>query len=73
MDDGQEKKKSKNMSHIYFRPFNEYKKLKDWHYEMPNDENADCLAVGTGWVAVYTDFGYIRIFSIDGIQKQILC
>lgn len=75
MDDGMSdaQKKKKKMSHIYFRPFNEYKNLKDWHYEIEDGENVECLAMGTGWVAAYTDFGYIRVFSSDGIQKYIMC
>ena len=27
----------------------------------------ECLALGTGWCAVATDFDYIRVFSNDGI------
>lgn len=67
MDGTHENKKNKNNSHIYFRPFNEWKNLKDWHFELTDHESVDCLAIGTGWCAVATDFGYIRIFSNDGI------
>jgi hypothetical protein len=55
-------------SHIYFKPFSELKKnLKEWHFELVDGESCECLAIGTGWCAVLTDFGYIRIFSMDGI------
>ena len=30
------------------------------------------MASGTGWCAAYTDAGYIRIFSQDGVQKQVI-
>ena len=33
----------------------------------------ECLAIGSGWCAVATDFGYIRVFTIEGVQRTILC
>lgn len=60
-------------SHIYFRPFSEIKNLKEWHFELQDGESVDCLAIGTGWVCAFTDFGYFRVFSCDGIQKYIMC
>jgi hypothetical protein len=66
-------KDTKKNSHIIFKPFNEHKNLKDWHYELRDGESVDCLALGAGWVAVLTDFQYIRVFSIDGTQKYLMC
>ena len=60
-------------SNIQFKPFNEWKKTLEWNYELPQDESAECLAMGSNWSAVYTDVGYIRILSSDGIQKHIIC
>ena len=70
VDDDDTKYNKKN-SQIYFKPFNEWKNLKDWHYELKDGESVECLAIGSGWCAVATDFGYIRIFSNDGVQKYI--
>ena len=73
--DGNNKKKSKGKknSHIYFKPFNENKNMKSWQFEFKDGENVECLALGTGWSVAFTDFGYIRVFSIDGIQKYVFC
>ena len=67
MEEEEGGKLNKKNSHIYFKPFNEWKNLKDWHYELKDGESAECLAMGSGWCAVHTDFGYIRIFSSDGV------
>lgn len=73
LDKEKETKNSKKNSHIIFKPFSEHKNLKDWHFELKDGESVDCLAIGSGWSAVLTDFGYIRVFSIDGIQSYIMC
>ena len=65
-----EKSRKKN-SNIYFKPFNEWKNLKDWSFELKDGESVECLAMGAGWVAAATDFGYIRVFSSEG--KQLYC
>lgn len=53
----------KKASYIYFKPLNEWKKQKEWHYKMNDGESAEAIASGTGWCACYTDQGYLRIFS----------
>jgi chromosome transmission fidelity protein 4 len=58
-------------SHLYYKPFNEWKQFREWHVEFKDGEKVECLALGTGWVAVQTDFGYVRVFSMEGIQKYI--
>ena len=60
-------------SNIEFRPFNEWKQTKQWNYELKNGESAECVAIGSGWACVYTNYSYIRVFSSDGIQKHIIC
>mmetsp|Transcript_20075 Transcript_20075/g.27124 ORF Transcript_20075/g.27124 Transcript_20075/m.27124 type:complete len:104 (-) Transcript_20075:1309-1620(-) len=65
-------KRRKN-SNIQYKPFNEWKDVKEWTYELMNGESAECLAVGSGWNAVLTNYNYIRIFSNNGIQKELLC
>jgi len=43
------------------------KNLKDWHFKLEKNEIVECLAMGTGWCAVATDYGYLRIFTSDGV------
>lgn len=64
--------KAKKYSHIYYKPFNTYKNSKDWHFALKHGEQVECLAIGSNWSACYTDFNYIRMFTNEGIQKNIL-
>ena len=54
-------------SNIEFRPFNEWKNIKPWTYQLKNGESVECMAIGTGWCAVLTNYNYIRVFSHTGI------
>ena len=65
--------KRRKSSNIQYKPFNEWKDVKEWNYELKNSESVECLAVGSGWNAVLTNYNYIRIFSNNGIQKGLLC
>jgi hypothetical protein len=65
-------KRRKN-SNIQFKPLNESKDGKEWNYELAAGESAECLAIGSGWAAVFTSSNYFRVFSSDGIQKALLC
>jgi ferredoxin-like protein FixX len=68
MDDpDKDEKKIKKHAHIQFKPFNTYKNIKDWHFALKYNEQIECLAIGSGWCAAATDFGYIRVFSIEGV------
>lgn len=60
-------------SNIMFQPFNDYKEMTPWNFELTNSESVECLAVGSGWCAVYTSYNYIRAFSTEGIQKNLIC
>ncbi|TNV85001.1 hypothetical protein FGO68_gene11836 [Halteria grandinella] len=68
-----EQKKLKRNAHILFKPFNTHKSLKDWHFALKHSEQVECVAMGSGWCAAATDFGYIRVFSHEGVQRTILC
>jgi hypothetical protein len=63
LDDDSGEKGLKKHSRIYFKPFNEWKVLKDWRYQLKDDESVECLAMGTGWCAAATSKDYIRIFA----------
>ena len=59
-------KRRKN-SNIQFKPLNEWKEIKEWNFELPLGESAECLAIGSGWCTVYTSANNFRVFSNDGI------
>ena len=59
----EEAKRRKKNSNIFFKPFNEWRDVKEWTFELKNGESAECLAVGSGWNAILTNYNYIRVFS----------
>jgi len=69
-DDMFRRRKSSN---IQYKPFNEWKDAKEWNFELKNGESAECLAVGSGWNSVLTNFNYVRVFSNNGVQKALMC
>lgn len=48
-------------------------KIKDWGMNLPSHEMPICLAIGAEWCAVYTDFGYLRCFTLNGTQSMVMC
>lgn len=34
----------KKASYLYYKPLNEWKNMKDWHFKMRNDESIECIA-----------------------------
>lgn len=71
-EDKTAEKIDKKCSYVYYKPLNEHKNLKDWHYKLNSQERVECMAQGSGWCAVATNSGFIRIFSSEGVQKMIL-
>ncbi|XP_043479156.1 WD repeat and HMG-box DNA-binding protein 1 [Leptopilina heterotoma] len=45
---------------------------KEWSVDLPEGEEAQCVAVGTTFVAVATDRRNLRIFMIGGTQREII-
>lgn len=62
----------KKCSYVFFKSFKEsraaaYTKAPQWHYKLPRGEHIECIAQGSGWLAISTDLGYLRVFSTDGV------
>lgn len=55
LDPDTQKKKQRQYSHLYYKPFSMMKNLKDWHFQLDRGESAESVALGSGWCAVYTD------------------
>jgi hypothetical protein len=64
--------KRKKSSNLQFKPLNERLDLKEWNYELPQGESVECLAIGSKWCVALTNANYLRVFSSDGIQLQVL-
>lgn len=67
-----DQKLEKKRSYVFFKPTNEWKQLKDWHYKLDQGEYVDLIAQGTDWCAALTDQCHLRIFTQTGVQKQVL-
>uniref|UniRef100_A0A8C5Q304 WD repeat and HMG-box DNA-binding protein 1 n=1 Tax=Leptobrachium leishanense TaxID=445787 RepID=A0A8C5Q304_9ANUR len=52
--------------------FSSWDTSKDWMVDMPKGEDLQAVCLGQGWVACATSALLIRIFSVGGIQKEIL-
>ena len=46
---------------------------ESFSYPLPSGEAVHCVAVGTGWCAVATSRGFLRVFSSTGVQVSITC
>jgi len=58
---------------VFFRPLSRDRaNPKSWEYKLREGENAESVSVGSGWAAAFTDSGLIRIFTAEGVQKQII-
>ncbi|XP_068235136.1 WD repeat and HMG-box DNA-binding protein 1 [Palaemon carinicauda] len=53
-----------------FAPFGN--SSKEWHVDMPAEEEIVAICIGTGWLAAATDKRNLRVFSTSGIQRDII-
>jgi len=67
----QEDDENERISYIQYISFNDVRGRKGWERKLPEGENAEAVAVGSRWVAVYTDLYHLRIFSNNGDQNAI--
>ncbi|XP_040189566.1 WD repeat and HMG-box DNA-binding protein 1 isoform X1 [Rana temporaria] len=52
--------------------FSSWDNSKDWMVDMPKGEDLQAVCLGLGWVACATSALLLRIFSVGGVQKEIL-
>lgn len=56
---------------LFYKSFESWASSTDWTIYMPKGEDIQALAIGSKWIAVVTSKGYMRIFSLTGIQSYI--
>lgn len=39
---------------------------------MNEDESIEAIAIGHKWIAVATSLWYLRVFSLSGVQREII-
>lgn len=45
---------------------------KEWSIDLPDDEEACCVAAGDCFVALATSKRHLRLFTIGGVQREVL-
>ena len=45
---------------------------KEWTVSLPGKESATGLSLGNGWVTVATDKQLLRVFSLGGMQRDVI-
>ncbi|KAI8878293.1 WD40 repeat-like protein, partial [Backusella circina FSU 941] len=58
-------------STLYYRPLNSWGNITEWTHYMPIGEEITNIAINGTSVVVATSAGFIRIFSLSGVQKHI--
>ncbi|KAK3588743.1 hypothetical protein CHS0354_024221 [Potamilus streckersoni] len=61
-----------NPSKLMCMHFGSWDSNKEWTVSMPDEEEIQAITLGEGWVAVATDKRNVRLFTISGIQRDIL-
>ncbi|XP_029453292.1 WD repeat and HMG-box DNA-binding protein 1 [Rhinatrema bivittatum] len=52
--------------------FSSWDTNKEWTVDMPKDEDIQALCLGQGWVACATSSLLLRVFTVGGVQKEII-
>ncbi|KAM4690958.1 WD repeat and HMG-box DNA-binding protein 1 [Rhinophrynus dorsalis] len=52
--------------------FSSWDTSKEWMVDMPKGEDVQAICLGQGWVACATSALLLRLFSVGGIQKEIV-
>ncbi|XP_053331539.1 WD repeat and HMG-box DNA-binding protein 1 [Spea bombifrons] len=52
--------------------FSSWDTSKEWIVDLPKGEDVEAICLGQGWVACATSTQVLRIFSVGGVQKEIL-
>lgn len=66
-------KNEDSTSKLVCRIFKSWDSTKEWNVEMPSNENIDAIAVGSKWIALVSSLRLLRLFSLSGVQREIIC
>ena len=62
------------LSHSQFQcvHFNSWDNNKDWSVTLPSKESIATIAMGDGWIAMATNKQLLRLFTVGGVQKEVI-
>lgn len=52
--------------------FSTWDKSREWSTDLPQNEEATNAAIGSGWFAIGTNMNRLRIFTIGGVQRNLI-
>ena len=52
--------------------FSSWDSVKDWSLPLPSKESINALSLGNGWIAVATNKQLLRVFSLGGVQCDVI-
>ena len=52
--------------------FGSWDSHKDWSVPLPSNESITAVAIGNGWIAVATSKRMLRLFTVGGVQREVL-
>lgn len=61
-----------SFSKLVVNHFSAWDGSKEWQTEMVENEDILSVTIGIGWVAVATDLRNLRIFTMAGVQRDVL-
>uniref|UniRef100_K3WSI0 Minichromosome loss protein Mcl1 middle region domain-containing protein n=1 Tax=Globisporangium ultimum (strain ATCC 200006 / CBS 805.95 / DAOM BR144) TaxID=431595 RepID=K3WSI0_GLOUD len=59
-------------SFIFYRPFDSWASNSSWHLDLPDGEDAECVAAAKEFCAVATSLHCLRIYMTSGIEYALL-
>ncbi|KAF1333358.1 Wd40 repeat protein, partial [Globisporangium splendens] len=59
-------------SFIFYRPFDSWASNSSWHLDLPDGEDAECVAAAKEFCAVATSLHCLRIYTTSGIEYALL-
>ncbi|KAI8097208.1 WD40-repeat-containing domain protein [Halteromyces radiatus] len=72
-DGDEEDTMERTSSMVHYRPLNSWSNQKEWTVHLPLGEDVEAVAINDVSVIAVTSAGYVRIFTISGVQKHIFC
>lgn len=59
-------------SFVFYRPFESWANNSSWHLDLPEGEDAECVAAAAEFCAVATSLHCLRIYTTSGIEYALV-
>ena len=59
-------------SQLHCVHFGSWDNNKDWSMSLTSKESICSVAIGDGWIAIATNKQMLRLFSVGGVQREIV-